>query len=302
MLEFSLKTWNCFGLPQGLLAILRASGPPSAHRLDHPELHAAVASPEIVCVQELWLRHSIRLFEKLPHPHKLRDSSGLSLGPPSLVGTGLGVASRFAIVASTLRHFAPPHAGADRLARKGMLHLRLLLGEAPRVELDLIDTHLQAQRGLEPQRVRARQMRELAALIAETGSPERPFLLCGDLNLNGLGGMRAHEYDALLRLLDGFCDLGAAADLPTFQPHKNLLAGRFFAKEPEQRLDYVFFRPARRGPRIEPLSLALALAEPLAANGEGPSTYASDHYALVARFRLGESSRASGHVPLLEEL
>jgi endonuclease/exonuclease/phosphatase family metal-dependent hydrolase len=285
VLEFSLTTWNCFGLPQGLLALLRAKGPPSAHRLQTSELREAMAGSEIVCFQELWLSHALRLFEELPQPHKTRDQSRIRLFPPTLVGAGLGLASRFLIVDTELRRFQRPHSGPDRLARKGMLHARLQLSDSPRVELDLVNTHLQAERGKASQLVRARQMRELAAFIEEKSSPARPFLLCGDLNINGLRERRADEYDALVRLLRGFQDLGAARDRPTFHPLTNLLARRFFEHEPEQRLDYIFYRPAEQV-RLEPQAIEVALDAPLAASAFGPESFASDHYGLRARFRV----------------
>ncbi len=283
MPSFTLKTWNCFGLPQGLLALLRAEGPPSAHRFRHATLGTTIEAAEIVCLQELWMAPALRLFERLPHPHKLRDQSGMKLRPPTLVGSGLAIASRFPIVESSLALFSPPFSGADRLARKGMLHARLRVRETPRLELDLLDLHSQAQRGNEPAAVRAKQMAELAARIEAVGAPERPFFLCGDFNLNGLAERRADEYDALVKLLPGFVDLGAAEDRPTFHPQKNALAQRFFPNEPDQRLDYIFYRPAARGPRLVLGPLTVALDRPLDASEHGPAVYASDHYALTVR-------------------
>ena len=287
MRALSIQTWNCFGLPQGVLSILRGDGPPDEHRLTHPELLNALARPDILCVQELWMDQAIEPFEALPHRHKLRDRSKGKVWPPTLIGAGLGIASKFPLASSGLREFSRPHSGPDRLARKGLLHARIAVPDLG--EIDLINAHWQAEREAGSQRVRARQMHDLVKLIGELGSESRPFFLCGDFNINGLKDRRhglEGEHDALMKLLPGFEDLGAEADLATFLPSRNTLARRFAAREPEQRLDYIFFRPAKSGPRLVCLETALALHEPLAGTAQREATFSSDHFALVARFRI----------------
>jgi endonuclease/exonuclease/phosphatase family metal-dependent hydrolase len=288
VLDFALTTWNCFGLPQNLLAWVGGDGPPEAHRLDHPELQTAISDHEIVCMQELWLMHANGLFARLPHLHKIRDHNRLSLWPPTALGAGLGIASRFRLTTSALHPFARPYAGLDRLARKGMLHARLALSESPLVEIDLVTTHWQAGESAAALRVRERQRRELTALVREANGAGRACFVCGDFNVDGLGLRAAQDsgYRELREALDGFADLGAADDRPTFHPLRNALARRELSPEPDQRIDYIFFRPARTGPRLEILALKVTLDEPLPASAAGPSTFASDHYALTASCRL----------------
>src|SRR5262245_47116223 len=122
MTSFALKTWNCFGAAQDARALLRWRGIPDAHRLSHPEVVAAVRSSDIVCMQELFLSEAEAFFDGLEHEHKTRDHNRNTYWPLTVGGSGLGLASRFRIVRGGLRPFDRPQAGAERFARKGMLH------------------------------------------------------------------------------------------------------------------------------------------------------------------------------------
>jgi endonuclease/exonuclease/phosphatase family metal-dependent hydrolase len=279
---FSVLTWNVFGAAQGLGAFLRWKGIPDGARLAHPDVRAAAARADVVCLQEVWLEEAQAFFEGIAHPFKTKDSNEKTLVPLKLGGSGLAVASRFPIALRKLVEFDGPLAGADRLARKGVLHTRLSLpGE---LELDVFTTHMQSGYGDAARRVRARQLAFVAQVVDRQGSPERPAIVCGDLNLCGLGERRAGEYAAVAEHLPGFGDLGAAADLSTYHPHPevNELAHRHEPGAPEQRLDYVLFRPDRRE-RIQPVGLERVLDAPLVPEGFFPS----DHFGLEARFRLG---------------
>lgn len=275
--ELTIQTWNCFGAAQTLRSALASRGVVDAHRLSHPELKRTVAEADIVCVQELYLGDAEAFFDGLEQPHKTRDDNRSTFWPLTVGGSGLGVASRLPIRSRALRPFSRPHVGSERLARKGLLHVRIEAGAA---DIDVITTHMQSGYDDKARSVRERQLGELRSMVDELGASDRAFVVCGDFNICGLS-QQGREYTALARTLDDFVDLGAAEDAPTYHPHPELnsLAHRFEAKSPAQRVDYVFFRAARdAGPR--PVSCQITLSKRL--DGHGPSTFASDHFGLRA--------------------
>jgi len=282
--EFSLMTWNGFGAGQSVASFFRWKGVADAHRFEHPDLIRAVREVDVLCIQEVFLSEAEGFFERLPHPHKIRDHNRTSWYPLSFTGSGLGVASRMPFVKRAMRAFPPPYTGADRFARKGMLHVRLRLEDDG--TLDVISCHLQSGMGRRAPAIRGHQLRELRRFIDEVAHPHGAVIVCGDLNVDGSAAGGRVEYAELLRALHGFVDLGAEADAATFHPHPevNPLAHRFYASEGPQRLDYVLFRPGRTPVQIAEISRALD--RPLLPRNGETVTFPSDHFALRARFRL----------------
>jgi hypothetical protein len=97
------------------------------------------------------------------------------------------------------------------------------------------------------------------------------------------------EYRSLTAALSGFEDLGAVADLPTFDPHPqaNALARAFDPGGRAQRIDYIFFRPARGTVELNCNKLETFLDKPLAPSMHRhlATAWASDHYGLSATFQ-----------------
>ena len=150
-------------------------------------------------------------------------------------------------------------------------------------------THLDVYKRQESRRARAGQLAELKAWVAELGAPDRPFIICGDFNIQGLAAERAAgEYGQLISALDGFTDLGAESDLQTYHPHPegNPLAHLFEKQSSEQRLDYIFLRPAAKATQIVTSEVRRFFDRPLGSLGEGISSWASDHYGLKATFEI----------------
>ena len=275
------------------VAMLRWRGVADAHRLAHPLLRQALQQADLLCMQEVWLTEAVALFDGLDHPHKIRDEIAGSWRSLTLSGSGLGLASRLPLAQAEIRPFAARGWGADRFARKGTVHARVRLADAPGRELDLITTHLQAEVGRRARAVRARQLRELRQLVDALGSADRALLLCGDLNIDGRAGSRQGEYATLVELFAGFDDLGAVADQPTMCPEAavNELAHRYWAGEPLQRLDYLLFRPPR-GSWLAAEGCERVLDDRLPPNG-GRATFASDHFGLRATLRLADREHDS---------
>lgn len=273
-----IASWNCFGAAQTARAFLLREGAPEPQRFHHRDVASFLEGADVVCMQELWVADARALFGRLGFPHKAQDHNRMQWWPPTVGGAGLGVASRTPIVAQRMLSFSRPFAGAERLARKGALHTRLALPEG---ELDVVTTHLQSGTSAAATRVRARHLGELARLIAEVGSPERPMIVCGDFNIDGYPAIAA-EYAVLASALDGFRDLGAESNLPTYHPHPehNGLAHRFDRDGRAQRIDYMFFRAPARGAEVRACARALDTAL-------DDGVHPSDHFALVVDLEIG---------------
>jgi len=278
---FTLQTWNCFGAAQGPISFLTWRGVPDSHRFDHPEVRAHVREVDVLCVQEVYLGDAEDFFDRLEHPHKTRDTNANTWSPFTVAGSGLGVAARFPIVARDLRPFGRPQILSERFARKGVLLVRLETSVGP---IDLLTTHMQSGYSPKAQEIRAHQLAKLRQAVDDFGSPERPFIVTGDLNICGLAAKRSGEYVGLQRTLADFSDLGADADHTTFHPDPviNALAHRFEPRSPAQRVDYVFFRPGTKSP-IVAASTERVLERQLI--GHGRETFASDHFGLRTRFQ-----------------
>lgn len=162
----------------------------------------------------------------------------------------------------------------DRVA----MHIRYVVG--PGVEVDAYVTHLtdrNEQSGGEA--IRLLQARELLDWVNRTSHPGNPVLIGGDFN-------DIPESDTIRTLTaSGFIDLHAAAGSePGYTNDRNDLDLEAPQAGPNQRIDYVFFRPAR-GRTFTIQSVGLFLDRPSAEPG-GRWLWASDHFGVLARLAL----------------
>ncbi len=285
--EWTATTWNCFGAAQSLGSFVRWRGAANAHRFRHPELLRRLDEFDVLCTQEIWLSDVEEFFDGLPHPHKIRDPNANTLWPPTLGGSGLGVATRFPILASKTRSFGGRKVHAERLARKGMLHVRLRV--ALGIEVDLVTTHMQAGYTPDAAAVRQDQLAQLRAFADEVASPARTLIVCGDLNMSGLTHVRDQEYVHIQKHFAGFDDLFVEEDAPTFRPRPhpegNGLAFRFEPKAPMQRLDYMLFRAPTEGTETQVVARKIVLHERLPPHAGETETDTSDHDGLTIVLR-----------------
>jgi endonuclease/exonuclease/phosphatase family metal-dependent hydrolase len=167
----------------------------------------------------------------------------------AFANSGLLLLSRFPIVEQheiTYAHasrFLTYGFRADAFAAKGALHARLLVNERRQVQVDCFLTHLESR----SEAARARQLDDLAKFIAEHGSPQRPAILFGDLNVPadpaGDEPRTGSPYARLLAALGmsglawgdvwPVCGAGAGG---TSDPQ---------ADEGGKRIDYVFLSPLK---------------------------------------------------------
>ncbi|HEV3025290.1 MAG TPA: endonuclease/exonuclease/phosphatase family protein, partial [Pirellulales bacterium] len=169
--------------------------------------------------------------------------------PPgrSFANSGLLLLSRFPIVEthaitySDASRFLTHGFRADAFAAKGALHARLLVSERGKMLVDCFLTHLESRSDA----ARARQLADLAKFIAEHGSPQRPAILFGDLNVPAdpaVGVPRPGlPYGGLLAALGvsrlPWGDVWPAAGIGTAGTSDPL------ADDGGRRIDYVFLSP-----------------------------------------------------------
>jgi endonuclease/exonuclease/phosphatase family metal-dependent hydrolase len=279
-------------MAQGLSAVTAVRAPLS-ERFRHIDVISECSSPDILCLQELLSREAQQFFDAVGERHftsRFRDDNRVRFGGSvTMRGCGLGIGARAPLTKTVLRTFPGAPVGWDRLARKGALYAQLPF--AGGVTVDVVTVHLQAGYDARAISVRAAQLVDLKVLVDSVGATNRPFVVCGDFNIDGLASMRGHaEYQSLAAALCGFEDLGAADDLPTFDPHPEG-NGLAHALEPEmsaQRIDYIFWRPARGPIDLSCAETGRFFDKPLGQTTlrDGKAAWASDHYGLSATFEL----------------
>lgn len=274
-----------------VITYLRA---PFGKRFSSPEVMDECSSASVLCVQELLSHASQVFFDNLVRryfPSGLRDNNRFGL--LSLRGSGLGIAAREPAaegartrkLQSRFLPFRSRGISWDKYARKGALYAQLKYADRL---IDVMTVHLQSGMDAASTAVRAAQLAELSEWIQWLGSSDRPFIVCGDFNIQGLAEERASgEYQTLTGALGGFTDLGAESDLATYHPHPegNSLAHAFEAQGEPMRIDYIFLRLAETGRAFTPSGFRRILDRPLAGLS-GLAAWASDHYGLVATFEV----------------
>jgi len=286
-MKFSIATWNCFGMGQSVLDVITHFRAPFGARLKNAEVIEECSDANVICVQEILSRDSQRFFDTLVQrffPFAVRDNN--RFGFLSMRGSGLGIGARANRRSSRFFAFRTKGLSWDKYARKGALYVQCEYGDRL---FDIMTVHLQSGNSIAARAVRTFQLGELAEWVRSVGSTERPFIICGDFNIQGLQSEhKSDEYDELLNVLSGFHDLGAQTDLPTYHPHPegNPLAFAFETLGGPMRIDYIFLRPAERTAKFELSSFRRILDKPLANLGRGLAAWASDHYGLKATFEI----------------
>jgi endonuclease/exonuclease/phosphatase family metal-dependent hydrolase len=156
-----------------------------------------------------------------------------------------------------------------------VMHARYVI--APGVELDAYVTHLtdRAEQS-DGVGIRLLQARELLDWVRRTSRPGNPVLIGGDFN-------DVPESDTIHSLTgNGFIDLHATAGSGLgYTNDRNDLDIEAPQASPNQRIDYIFFRPGH-GRKFTIESVHLFLDRPSAEPGGG-WLWASDHFGVLAR-------------------
>jgi len=185
------------------------------------------------------------------------------------------------------KHFSKPEKygfRADGFAAKGAIHARIALSkETPGRTVDLYVTHLEARDG----DLRPLQFKELAAFIKETSDLNRPMILMGDLNTQGMTKFRDDpnsQYSQLCAELNGARPNGGVIDVWT-ELKADELGGTTEQESTEigKRIDYIFVgNPKSPGPQLVPKSIEVKTYQ------DDKVIALSDHNAVVAQFEWKE--------------
>src|SRR6478735_2947417 len=110
---FTIATWNCFGMGQGVVDAITKNSAQYGERLRHEEVRATLAVPDVVCIQEVLSRDAETFFDGLGDV-RIRDHNHTHFSTATMRGSGLGIASRRPIGSSKLEPFGGPSSGWDR--------------------------------------------------------------------------------------------------------------------------------------------------------------------------------------------
>ncbi len=258
-IELSILSYNTHGLAAWI-----ARDDPEAR---FPEISRLLNGYDVALIQEDWEYHEL-LTEHAVHRVVERGNDGERLLGVLPLFNGSGLTSLVRLEPDAVTQVTREPYGTcsgwlgganDCLATKGFLLVRLRLAEG--IEVDVVQTHLDAGRGDGDRAARARQLALLAQRLTEL-SDGRPLVVAGDLNLH-------HDVSADRELLERFMSALGLADSGA----KPADAARW------RRVDYVLYRSGG--------DVALELieaGEALEFAHEGKPL--SDHPALFARLRL----------------
>ena len=256
--ELAVLSYNTHGL-----AAWVAGDDPEAR---FPEISRRLNGYDVALIQEDWEYHELLRKHAVHRVIERGNSAQLLMGViPLKNGSGLTSLVRLEPDAVT-RVVREPYdicsgwlSGAnDCLATKGFLLVRLRL--APGVEVDVVQTHMDAGRGADDRRARQLQLARLSERLGEI-SAGRALVVAGDFNLNHAEPEDRELLEWFMPEL-GLADSGARPQGPAWK-----------------RIDYILYRSG------EDVALELAEAgEALEFVHDGQPL--SDHPALFARLRL----------------
>jgi len=259
-IELSILSYNTHGLASWI-----AGDDPEAR---FPEISRLLNRYDVALIQEDWAYHEL-LTEHAVHQVVERGNGAELLMGMIPLFSGSGLTSLVKLAPGAVTKVTREAYGAcsgwlgganDCLASKGFLLLRLRL--AGGVEVDVVQTHLDAGQGDEDRAARARQLELLAERLSEL-SAGRALVVAGDFNLR-------HDVPGDRELLERFASALGLADSGA----KPADAARW------RRLDYLLYRSG------DEVALTVSDAgEALEFAHEGRPL--SDHPALFARLRLG---------------
>src|SRR4051812_31756787 len=91
MRTFTIATWNCFGMGQGVVDAITKNNAQYGERLRHEEVRATLAVPDVVCIQEVLSRDAETFFDALGEV-RVRDTNATHFSTATMRGSGLGIA------------------------------------------------------------------------------------------------------------------------------------------------------------------------------------------------------------------
>jgi len=229
--------------------------------------------PDVVLIQEAFVRESRRIRRRAGYPYAVRGPSGDGIFAND---SGLEVLSNHPIVARYARKLNDC-AFPECLVRKGIVGIELELPGAPG-PVQVFTTHLQADTRNEE--VRRNQIDDVAVFLRRIPFGAAPAILAGDFNFKPRHG----SYHKFLREMP-FADVGAeclaARDRCEVVLDPVLTDERDVWKSAHDR--HFYYQPADGALRIEPIRVIRNFTEPFPGGELGRL---SDHWGYEVHYRI----------------
>lgn len=228
------------------------------------------AQPDLVGLQEVWRVDGVDITGRLAEQLGMHAATAINWYEPVGMESGLGLLSRWPVVASH-QHRLPPVEGGDGGI---LLHAQV---DGPRGRIDAVVVALDWRPDLS--HVRQRQVGELADFVTEHASARGTTVVCGDFNappdsdeIRALTG-RTRTVRPSFVLYDAWEVAGGSDPGHTWSNANPLTA---IGLLPDRRIDYVFAVWPRGGGRGHPVACSLV------GTGDDPP---SDHFGVQADLR-----------------
>ena len=292
-LRFRISTWNCFGMAQGISAVAALRAPFSA-RFRDVDVISECASPDILCLQELLSREAQQFFDGVGAEHftsRFRDDNRVRFGGSvTMRGCGLGIGARWPLTKTVLRTFPGARVGLGSAGAQGRpLYAALVRRER----------HRRRDHGTSPGGIRRACHQRPRSAARRPKGPHRLRRVrrspvhrraATSTSMGSRVRVATPNIRALLPPCAGSRISVRADDLPTFDPHPGG-NGLAYALEPDtavQRIDYIFWRPARGPIDLLCTKTGRFFDKPLGQTTlrDGKFAWASDHYGLSVTFEL----------------
>ena len=285
-----VATWNCFGVPAGVFGFLFGS-PHLPERFRIAQIARALASYDVVCVQESFLDAVAEFFDELADLlglHLWHDRMLPHVRERSMFGGGLAILATQPLDVA-FKIFPAKASGFDAWACKGYATCELTTRSG--AAFRLVNMHLQSE---DPKDEPAVYLRARAAQIDSfldglaALTDKKPTIVCGDLNVPE-GSDEYHRVLLPRMAAHGFTDVGSGMGLLTYTPARNALLRALDPHAIEARYDYVWTADGERHHFRVRTPPELLLAEPLSAVDEtAPPLFASDHFGIGVELELLE--------------
>jgi endonuclease/exonuclease/phosphatase family metal-dependent hydrolase len=199
---------------------------------------------------------------------------------PSLFGNGLLILSRLPLSGQSYHRFDHHPFVPRAVWERGFIGVDMSLPGFG--SFRLLNLHLSPDAPYSaPDAARSRpyRAREIADLIAEAATSDRPAILAGDFNAGP--EICPQDYDRILRAgySDAFARLHGTASVPTFDKANPLVQRGPYGNWPSLRADHVFL-PGQQP--FDALAAEIVLREPIVGLANGETCTLSDHYGLLA--------------------
>jgi len=279
--KLRVLTYNVWGLPSPLTTGSLAR---------FKQIKEEIGAYDVVVLQEVFGLQVRDQILKSAFPFKSFARHARLIPFFNRIGTGLVILSKFPIIRTSRLRFNPFRAtDFDRFALKGALHSRILLPNQS--TLDLFTTHLQAEEGPLPEKIRIYQLRRLAKFIKQHHRKDHSWILAGDFNStpNSPSHREIFRELQLTDALEVYCHKNPLLPQNSFMTYSN--ENDWLSNDSNRinkRIDYIFFQNGRLNSLdVENVKLAFNRSRCL-------GKHLSDHFGVEALFHVHTNEAPGG--------